>query len=488
MRLEELIRGLETVMVKGDTGIEITSVTSDSRSVADGSLFVALTGSRSDGHRFIADAVRKGAIAYVAERDTMTDEDDVAAAVIVKDSRDALALVASRFYGVPSQYMHLIGITGTNGKTTTSYLLKRILEVWGKETGLTGTIRYMIGTRIMDASHTTPGPVEFQQILSEMKDAGCSYVVSEVSSHALDQKRVDHTRFMTAIFTNLSRDHLDYHGSMEEYFSCKKRLFTDLLDHGGTAVINTDDEYGTRLMNTVDRRVVTYGLGRDAEVGAGDIKQNFKGLRFSLRYMGREYSVRTPLIGMPNVYNILAAAATALSLSVPVEVVQEALCDVPGVDGRFETFSTVDGVLVVVDYAHTPDALQKLLQTVRGLDHNRIITVFGCGGDRDRGKRPMMGRIAEKGSDYVILTSDNPRFEDEGAIIRDIAGGMEGTAFETVRDREKAVTRALEIAEEGDVVVIAGKGHEDYQEIRGIRYPMRDQDLVARALRALGRE
>ena len=299
--------------------------------------------------------------------------------------------------------------------------------------------------------------------------------------------RSDYTTFERAVFTNLSRDHLDYHGTMDGYFEVKKRLFTDLLDASGVAILNADDGYASRIISDISQQVITYGLGAGADVKARDIKQDFDGMSMTLVYEGGENSIRTGLIGIPNAYNILAAVATAISLNVPMAIITEAVAQSGHVDGRFETLKTKEGVLFVIDYAHTPDALDKLLETIKGLPHREIITVFGCGGNRDRGKRPLMGQIACDKSDRVIITSDNPRYEDANAIIDDIRKGMRGRNYGAVTDRGEAIKEAVSIAAKGDIVVVAGKGHENYQEIKGVRYPMSDRELILRALKESGK-
>jgi UDP-N-acetylmuramoyl-L-alanyl-D-glutamate--2,6-diaminopimelate ligase len=481
MELREVIKGLETVKIKGETDTVISSISSDSRDVTGNSVFVAVRGVDRDGHEFIDDAVKRGAVAIISEKEDLTVKTDNVTTVIVRDSRDALAFVSSRFYGSPSESLIMIGITGTNGKTTTSYLIREILERSGKKTGLTGTIRNIVGDREIDANFTTPEPMKYQELLADMQRGGCEYVISEVSSHALAQKRVDHTIFARAVFTNLSRDHLDYHESMENYLESKKRLFTDLLDRSGIAILNSDDICMPDIRKDIKQHVITYGIESDADVMARDIVQDFNGMSFTVICNGNEHQVTTRMIGRPNTYNILAAVATSISLDVPIDVIIQAISETDNVDGRFETVLSSKGVLFVIDYAHTPDALDKLLETVQSLPHQKIITVFGCGGNRDRGKRPLMGRIASDRSDYVVVTSDNPRYEDPETIIQDTREGMHGE-YVAITEREDAIREAVSIAERGDVVVVAGKGHENYQEIKGIRHPMSDKEIISRAI------
>jgi UDP-N-acetylmuramoyl-L-alanyl-D-glutamate--2,6-diaminopimelate ligase len=403
----------------------------------------------------------------------------------------------------------LTGVTGTNGKTTTTYLLKSILESQGKHVGLIGTIQYMIEDRVFPARHTTPESVEFQALLKDMFTQGCTHVVSEVSSHALAQHRVDNTVFRAAVFTNLTRDHLDFHKTMEDYFRAKKKLFTELLHNEGTAVINTDDPYGKRLdsqlrMLRPELNILTYGREPGADITARDIEVSFRGLRFDIAFRGERYGISSPLTGIPNVYNILSAAGAAIALRVPWQEILEGIRRTGTVSGRFERIDAGQNFLCIIDYAHTEDALERLIQTARelikksagnrqrpegkqirsrppspegkrgGLSH-RVITVFGCGGDRDRGKRPKMGEVATRLSDFVILTSDNPRFENPSAIIKDIENGAVRKNYLIEPDRREAIRRAAEMAGEGDIVLVAGKGHEDYQEMQGGRKPFSDR-------------
>ena len=392
----------------------------------------------------------------------------------------------------------MIGITGTNGKTTTSYILKSILEVHGQTTGLIGTIHYIIKEKLYSALHTTPESPEFQSLLHTMLASGCAVVVSEVSSHALAQYRVDGAVFHTAIFTNLTRDHLDFHRTMEEYYRTKQRLFSELLARDGTAVINIDDQYGRRLASRLQsdgcRRCITFGIASEADIAAREINNTFDGLRFVLSYGGQRYDVLSPLVGVPNVYNIMSAAGAALSLGVPWEVILRGVEKARTVSGRFEKVYAGQSFLCIVDYAHTEDALERLISTAREIltqnkerrtknKERRIITVFGCGGDRDRGKRPVMGAIATRLSDVVIITSDNPRSEDPAAIIREIEEGAEKKDYFIEPDRKEAIRKAVNMADDGDIVLVAGKGHETYQEIRGARHDFDDREVLEEMIR-----
>lgn len=517
--------------IEGDAEREISGIAYDSRMVAPGSLFVALKGEKFDGGNFIEDALKKGAAAVMYGKDTALPDDRRLAWrseypgtvwIRVADARDALASSAHLFYGRPSEELEVVGITGTNGKTTTSYLVKSILERWDKGVGLIGTINYLIKDRIYEAPHTTPEAPDFQRLLREMKENSCGYVVSEVSSHALAQKRVDHTRFRVAVFTNLTRDHLDFHSTMDDYFEAKSRLFTELLTRDGSAVINIDDAYGALLAQTLRStrpsvRVVTCSLeNREADISARDIKTSFAGTSFIARFRGGETEITSPMVGQTNVYNIISAMGTALSIGIPINIIQEGIAMAGLVKGRFEKVDMGQDFLAVVDYAHTEDALERLLLTARKLleayryvgktekimkekrrqfdivdrekeekdgSRGKLITVLGCGGNRDKGKRSKMGEIASRLSDFVIVTSDNPRNEDPKTIIRDVEKGIKGDSYIVIPDRNVAISMAVELASSGDIVLVAGKGHEDYQEIKGIRHSFSDKAALENAIR-----
>jgi UDP-N-acetylmuramoyl-L-alanyl-D-glutamate--2,6-diaminopimelate ligase len=503
MKLGDILSGCEyeVMPLHKDGGVltmEISGIAYDSRKVKKNSVFVAVKGEHLDGHEFIRDAVRHGAAVIVGEAAAQSDPSCLF--IRVHDSRKALACMANNFCHRPSEDVSVIGVTGTNGKTTTSYLIKAILEAWEKKTGLIGTISYLIGDKQYPAVHTTPEAPEFQGLLQEMASAGCSHVVTEVSSHALFQKRVDHTRFVVVVFTNLTRDHLDFHETMENYFAAKERLFTQLLTGAATAVINVDDEWGRRLIaevaagsGTVGQRngrpaIITYGLESKADIALSQREDSPIGVSFTLTYQGRSYRMDSPLIGIPNMYNILAAAAVGVALGIPMEVITQGIRNVRNVAGRFERVAAGEDFLCIIDYAHTPDALERLILTARELLKNqkepgRVVTLFGCGGDRDRGKRPLMGEIAARLSDFVIITSDNPRSEDPEAIIDETISGISGNNYAPVPDRREAIRFAVEKAAPGDILLIAGKGHEEYQEIKGTRHRFSDRDVAEEAIR-----
>ncbi len=475
--------GLITEYNTGNLSGQVNDISCDSRRIKQGGMFFALRGVHSDGHAFIPDAIKRGARWIVYDSDIspeLLNSRDVMM-LRVTDVPLAMAHIAANYYGNPASAMKLIGITGTNGKTTTSCLLRSILQAYCKKTGLIGTIHHMIGDHSYSSSHTTPQAPEFQMFLRRMCDEGCQYVVSEVSSHALAQKRVDAVTFDAAVFTNLTRDHLDYHINMEDYFNTKKRLFTELLNPKATAIINTDDIYGITLyrqLRALNKKTLSYGITTTADLMPSNVEKTINGLAFKLHDNGETYSVRSNLSGYVNVYNILAAFATARSLAIPVDIILRGISLLQGVRGRLEAIERGQDFSVFIDYAHTNDAMDNLISGIRRFYNGRIITVFGCGGNRDTGKRPMMGRIATSMSNFTIITNDNPRHEDPLDIIAQIKAGVVGNQYEIEPDRREAIKRAVYMAEAGDVVLIAGKGHETYQEVRGVRYPFDDREVA----------
>jgi UDP-N-acetylmuramoyl-L-alanyl-D-glutamate--2,6-diaminopimelate ligase len=464
-----------------------TGVTFDSRRVRPGVVFVALKGVHVDGVAFAPEAIAAGAAAIVAQRPP-----DAAVAVpwiVVADSRVALALLASEFFGHPSREMRVVGITGTNGKTTTSYLVSAIFEAAGIRSGLMGTVTYRIGDRTMDATRTTPEAPDVQELMREMVTAGCGACVMEVSSHAMALHRVDGVRFAAGVFTNLTRDHLDFHADMEDYFAAKRRLF-EMLPGESPSVINIDDPRGEVLV-AMAARPLTYGINKAADVTPGPLVFSLSGLQFDIRTPQGIVRVRSKMVGKPNVYNILAAVATTAGLGVALEAIEGGLAQLAGVPGRFEVVSSgTDDITVVVDYAHTDDALRNLLETARPMATRRLITVFGAGGNRDRSKRPLMGMVAARLSDVVVITSDNPRGENPMRIIEEVRLGADSETRQsnaevrTITDRREAIGQAVRQASRGDVVLIAGKGHEKYQEIGGRTFPFDDVAVAREALEA----
>jgi UDP-N-acetylmuramoyl-L-alanyl-D-glutamate--2,6-diaminopimelate ligase len=470
-------------------GESVTGIAYDSRRVKPGHVFVALKGQHADGTAFARQALERGAIAVVSEE--MPLEHVRAPWTVVRDARRALALLAAEFYENPSGSLQVVGITGTNGKTTTAYLVAAIFEAAGIRCGVLGTVGYRIGLEMREATHTTPEAPEVQSLLREMVDRGCGACAMEVSSHALSLGRVDGMTFAAGVFTNLTRDHLDFHADMEAYFQAKRRLF-EMLPRTAPSLINLDDPRAAALIE-IAGRPVTYAVNRQADISPGPLSFSLQGLQFDLRTPRGTLHITSSLVGRPNVYNILAAVSTATALGISFDAIERGVASLSGVPGRFQVVSGgKDDVTVVVDYAHTDDALRNLLETARPLTAGRLITVFGCGGDRDRTKRPLMGAVAGRLSDLIVITSDNPRGEDPLKIIEEIQRGITAdTRRDTAQrmltyvDRRDAIGKAIELARPGDVVLIAGKGHEKYQIIGG---EVRPFDDVAVAREALGRK
>jgi UDP-N-acetylmuramoyl-L-alanyl-D-glutamate--2,6-diaminopimelate ligase len=466
--------------------LQIRSLQYDSRKVQPGDAFVAIRGTAADGHLFIDNAVANGAIAVVVEDDAVRSDYFFLHAAVVKivvpDSRRALARMSANMYGDPSRSLRLVGVTGTNGKTTTTHLIRAILEAEEGPAGLLGTIDYVVGAERFPATHTTPESLELNGLLARMRDAGCRSAVMEVSSHALHQKRVEGIRFAAGLFTNLTQDHLDYHGTMEEYLRSKQILFR-ALGPEAMALTNADDPQGQAIVEGTSARVRTYGTTPGAEIRARDIELSVRGTRCAIDWEGRTIGLESALIGRFNVSNLVAAFAAGVSLGYDGEGVRDAIAGVRSVRGRFEQMTSPSGWTAIIDYAHTPDALEKCLRAVHDIlpvhERGRIITLFGCGGNRDRAKRPIMGRIAAQLSDEVIITSDNPRKEDPERIIEEILSGVARPAsVSTEVDRRKAIVRALEKARRHDVVLIAGKGHETYQVIGETKEHLDDREEV----------
>jgi UDP-N-acetylmuramoyl-L-alanyl-D-glutamate--2,6-diaminopimelate ligase len=493
--LGELLREAPSTRAAADAldpvaaGRTVAAVVYDSRRAEPGALFVAIRGERADGWSFAPQAVAAGAIAVVADRPAPPDL--VAPWVLVSDARLALAELAAAFHGHPSRALRVVGVTGTNGKTTTTYLVASIFDRAGVRCGRIGTVDYELGGERREAARTTPEAPDLQAMLREMVDRGCGACAMEVSSHALALRRVDAMRFAAAIFTNLTRDHLDFHGDMERYFAAKRRLF-ELLPPDGVGIVNADDPRAPQLVS-VSPRAVTYGIARPADVSPTPFEVSLDGLRFDVRTPRGALHVRSRLVGRPNAYNILAAAAAAVALDVPFGAIERGVAALESVPGRFQLVSGPDDdVRVVVDYAHTDDALRNLLETARPLTAGRLVTVFGCGGDRDRTKRPLMGAVAARLSDLVVLTSDNPRSEDPERIIEEIRRGIASGADRgraggapqvlSIVDRREAIERAIRLARPGDLVLIAGKGHERTQTIGSRVLPFDDAEVAREAL------
>ena len=486
-RLGNLLHTLPVHILTGSSECLVSCVVADSRQVIPGSLFVAVRGLNRDGHQFLQEVLDQGAVALVVE--TVTPELIARAhregqtVVQVPQSRQALALIAAAFYGNPSQHMRVVGITGTNGKTTTTYVVESILQAAGASVGVCGTVDYRFPGHREPASQTTPDALQLQTLLGRMQQHGVDHVVMEVSSHALDQDRVTGCAFDTCVFTNLSQDHYDYHGSEAAYFEAKARLFTDADLTAPWHVLNLDDPYGERLLQLSQARVLTYGLEREATLMPQAVAHGLEGIHFTLPTTKGTLTIRSALIGRHNVYNILAGIATALSLDVEAEAIVQGIAQLTQVPGRLERIDQGQAFHVFVDYAHTPDALNQVLQLVRAETSGRFISVFGCGGDRDTGKRPLMGRVATSVCDYTVITSDNPRTEDPQRIIEAIEAGVDpSSAYITITDRQEAISHAISIAEPNDTIVIAGKGHEDYQIIGHTRRHFDDGEVARAAI------
>ncbi|NQU40090.1 MAG: UDP-N-acetylmuramoyl-L-alanyl-D-glutamate--2,6-diaminopimelate ligase [Lentisphaerae bacterium] len=485
MKLVQLLEGIG--LASGAIEKEVTGVTSDSRQVREGFVYVAISGGRYDGRNFMDDAAARGAICCVGEGVTSGRRKDGLPVVAVPDARLAVALLAARYHGSPSSSLRMVGTTGTNGKTTVSYLVRDILKAAGLTPGLIGTVAYEFGERTIPASRTTPEAPELQGLLAKMVRAGCQSAVMEVSSHALDQKRVAGIDFDVAVFTNLTGDHLDYHQDMERYFQAKSQLFREL--GGGAksafALVNLDDPFGRRLagQSTLEAKVITYGTTIKADVRAESMTLDARGSRIQLATPWGGGELVTPLMGRFNVSNSLAAIAVAGAMGLDLDVARAALSHASGAPGRLEEVATDRGFQVFIDYAHTDDALSNVLLTLREIARGRLIVVFGCGGDRDRSKRPLMGRVAEVGADLAIATSDNPRTEDPAAILAEVLAGVQHKeSVRIVVDRREAIRQAIGLAREGDIVLIAGKGHEHFQEIGSRTVAFDDRQVAQEAL------
>jgi UDP-N-acetylmuramoyl-L-alanyl-D-glutamate--2,6-diaminopimelate ligase len=483
---------VEVLEQRGDVSRPVHAITDDSRAVTGGSLFVAVKGERVDGHGFVEQAIKAGAVAVVAQEPVASGPLPF---VRVADSRKALGFLGSRFHGDPSARLRMIGVTGTNGKTTTTYLCKALLEGIGRQVGLIGTVEYRIGQETLPASHTTPGALDLQALLAKMVESGLTAAVMEVSSHALALDRTSGCEYDAAVFTNLTQDHLDFHHTMEDYFEAKLRLFTGLAGGqkaGKLALVNVDDPLGATIREACPVPVWGYALKNQADLKAGRVRLSLTGTVFTAETPAGSFTVESRLVGEHNVYNLLGAIGVALHEGATPHQICEATAHITNVPGRFERISSEHDVTVVVDYAHTEDALLRLLTAAQALKTGRIITVFGCGGDRDRGKRPKMGRAAVEYSDVVVLTSDNPRTEDPMTIFRDVEVGVRDALerhshvqYHLVPDRREAIRAAIRGAHRGDMVLIAGKGHEDYQIIGTNKLHFDDREVAREAIQQL---
>ncbi|WP_415063298.1 UDP-N-acetylmuramoyl-L-alanyl-D-glutamate--2,6-diaminopimelate ligase [Bdellovibrio sp.] len=474
--------------------VEVSGIFNDARLVVPGSVFVAIRGSQLDGHTFVRDAIHKGAVALVVEDRTVVPIEYAGFVLQVPNSREALDLLASRFYWEPGQELFCVGVTGTNGKTSVTYMTEAIFNAGKIPTGVIGTVNHHLGEKVWPSEMTTPDPIFLQKRLREFRSEGAMAVAIEVSSHALDQKRVDSVPFNTVIFTNLTRDHLDYHQTMDQYFEAKQRLFTDLLwkteKRPCFAIINTADKYGRRLRVADPAILWTYGA-KDSDIRFEILKMDFALTQFKVQTPMGDGEVHLPMSGTHNVMNALAALGAGLSAGLPLSLCISALNQFTGVPGRLQSVPGPHDLSVFVDYAHSPDALENVLSALRKVRENlgssaRIWTLFGCGGDRDKGKRPLMAQMALKYSDEVVITSDNPRTEDPEVIINDILAGVaanEKSKATVIVDRKEAILQTIRKAQPGDVILIAGKGHEDYQIIGKEKFPFSDVKIAEEALR-----
>ncbi len=478
MELKKLLAGVSYEVLQGNLTTEVKKIEYDSRKITKGDVFVCVTGFQTDGHKFGAKAVENGASALICEHMPEGVGEEVVV-IQVKNAREALALLAVQYYNEPSKKMHVIGVTGTNGKTTTTYLIKSVLDRIGKKVGVVGTIENRIGDRVLHTERTTPESKELQELLDTMVKEDVTHVVMEVSSHSLDLHRVDGISYEIGIFTNLTQDHLDYHKTMENYKDAKSKLF----ERAEKSVINLDDAAGSFMKDKANGQVLTIAVEKDADLQAKDIVISAEGTDFSLTWAGEIFHVHLSTPGRFSVYNALGAIGACLLLGISMEDIIAGLQDNHGVAGRFQAVRSKKGYQAVVDYAHTPDGLDNILQTAREFAKGRIITIFGCGGDRDKTKRPIMGEIAGNGSDYCIITSDNPRTEDPFTILNEVEAGMKKTLcpYDKIADRKEAILEGAKMAKAGDVIIIAGKGHENYQIFKDCTIHFDDMEEIRKA-------
>jgi UDP-N-acetylmuramoyl-L-alanyl-D-glutamate--2,6-diaminopimelate ligase len=489
-QLQELIDLLPNAIIQGNTEVLITDLTQDSRKVIAGTLFVCLSGVKNDGHDYIMQAYRQGAVAVLVEKDV--DNIPKALTILkVTNTREAMMVIAPYFFEYPSRKLRMIGVTGTNGKTTTTYLIRSILQQAGFKVGVIGTIQNSIGDRVIPTQNTTPDVIDLQKLLAEMVEYRMDYVVMEVSSHALALNRVAGCEFDVGIFTNMTRDHLDFHGTFENYLEAKTKLFQSLSSKdnqkkGKAAIVNADDKAATFILEKTTCKTITYGIHKNVDLQAQNANIQAAGTQFDISGSFGVMPLQLKITGLFNVYNVLSAVGTALSEGIEPHVIKTALEAFQSVPGRFELIDVGQPFSVIVDYAHTPDGLENILKTAQQIATRRIIVVFGCGGDRDKTKRPIMGQLAVKYGNIVIATSDNPRTEDPDSILSEIENGIlevltAGKVYEKIRDRRQAIERALHLAETDDIVIIAGKGHENYQILKDRTISFDDKE-VAKAI------
>ncbi len=490
-RVEDIVKVISPIRVEGPQTAEVCHITADSRTVQEGSLFICLVGATVDGHSFVEKAVQDGAVAVVVSK-PVTVPDHVAV-IYVEDTRQALQAAVPFFYDYPASKMRMIGVTGTNGKTTTTHIIAHLLRSQGYTVGVIGTVHILIDDQSYPIHNTTPDVADLQQILQQMVDAGVTHCIMEVSSHALALGRTAGVEYDTAVFTNLTQDHLDFHKTFDNYLAAKAKLFKQVsasyqVKEGKGAVINVDDAYGQSIVDVTTSPMITYSTEGKGSMNASDLTVTAKSSKFTLNYDGKSYLISTKIAGMFNVYNTLAAVGATLYEGLSMEEIVKGLATFTAVPGRFELIEEGQDFAVVVDYAHTPDGLENILQTAKKIVENRILVVFGCGGDRDATKRPIMGRIAAQFGDRVFVTSDNPRTEDPVQIVKDVEVGVreglhDDVTYEVIVDRREAIHKAIAEATTGDVVIIAGKGHEDYQILKDETIHFDDREVAREALK-----
>ena len=486
-QLQDIVKTLQTTHVEGNTAVKVLDITADSRAVKVGSLFIALDGATVDGHNYVKKAVEAGAVAVLVSKPVEVSGD--VCVITVEDTRKAMMACVPYFFDYPANSMRMIGVTGTNGKTTTTHMIRHILKAQGHKVGVIGTVHIMIGDTTYPIHNTTPDVVDLQHILHQMVEEGVTHCVMEVSSHALALGRVSGVEYDTAVFTNLTQDHLDFHKTFENYLAAKCKLFEQVsapnqTKSGKGAIINIDDEYGHRVIEKTTAPIITYSIDGKGTLNAHDVEMTPKSSRYTVSYDGHDYTVAMNTTGLFNVYNTLAAIGACLLEGISMEDIDKALKTFSAVPGRFELIEEGQPFAVVVDYAHTPDALENVLNAIHEVVEGKggeVITVCGAGGNRDKGKRPLMAQEAVKQSDKVIITSDNPRFEEPQDIINDMLAGLNAQQMKTVIsivDRKEAIRTACMLAKKGDVILVAGKGHEDYQEIKGVKHHFDDKEVL----------
>lgn len=481
MKLKQILEGIDYKLIKGNDDLEIRAIQYDSREVKDGDLFVCIEGYSTDGHKYVASAVKNGASVVICNKDLGNVPE--CTVIKVEDSRKVLAVAAANYYGRPADKIKVIGITGTNGKTTSTFMMKSILEAAGYKVGLVGTIANYIGEKKIPSERTTPESLELQKLFKDMVDAGVQYCVMEVSSHSLYLDRVYGVKFSQAIFTNLTRDHLDFHKTFENYYAAKLILFKNAVN----SIVNIDDQYGEKVYGDILDKKIAYSIDKDSDLKGSDLHMHSRGVEFNITYENDTEHINLNIPGKYNVMNALGSAGACLKEGIPLKTVKKGLEDMLCVPGRCEivTQNYNLGYEVIVDYAHTPDGLENILKTAREFTKGKLISVFGCGGDRDNTKRPIMGKIGTELSDLAVITSDNPRTEDPMLIIDEITKGIEKDNYIVVENRREAIKKAMQMAEKDDVIVVAGKGHEDYQVLKDKTIHFDEREIIAEIVKEL---